>query len=143
MNHSPKRSLSEIGPDDVLRFAEAVLMLSVASLVIKLPFRWIVRLLSGHGASRVVDLARAEAVIVAVRRAARRVPWRTVCFDQGLAGHWMLRLRGIPSHLEYGIRTDGDDVSAHVWVSLDGCILIGEEEAKRFALVATFPSRPS
>jgi hypothetical protein len=34
-------------------------------------------------------------------------------------------------------------VTAHVWVSLDGRILIGEEEAERHASVATFPGRPS
>ena len=143
MNHSPKRMLTGIGLVDVLLFAEAIVMLAAASLAIKLPFRWVVRLMSGHRVSRAGDNARAETVVVAIRRAAARLPWRTVCFDQGLATHWMLRLRGIPSHLEYGIRTDGNEVIAHVWVSLDGCILIGEQEAKRCALVATFPSRPS
>lgn len=143
MNPSPKRSLADVGLAEVSLFAEALLMLSAASLVIKLPFRWVVRLMSGRGVERRADQARSEAVVVAVRRAARRLPWRTVCFDQGLAAQWMLRLRGFPSHLEYGIRTDGDAVTAHVWVTLDGRILIGEEEAERYASVATFPSRPS
>lgn len=79
-------------------------------------------------------------IVEAVERASRKIPWRTVCFHQGLATHWMLRARRIPSQLHYGIRTGEDRLAAHVWVSVDDAIVIGGEEAAQHACVATFPA---
>ena len=76
----------------------------------------------------------------AVDRAARRMPWRLVCIHKGLAAHWMLRRRGLLSRLHYGIAAGENQLTAHVWVSLDDEILIGGEEAASHALVATFPA---
>src|SRR5271157_1108030 len=39
----------------------------------------------------------------AVGAAARRVPWRAVCFHQGLAAHQMLCRAGVPTELHYGV----------------------------------------
>lgn len=88
---------------------------------------------------------RGEAVEVERVRSAllgwsRRVPWRVVCFQQGLALHWMARRRGIASVLHYGVAHDPAGLAAHVWVSVDGRIVIGGEEAPRFACLAYFPA---
>ena len=136
MTPVPDRILS---PSDYARFAEALIALGVAAMAVKLPFRLVVRLMSlNRGASSVDDLAASD-VIRAIKRASRRVPWRTVCLDEGLASHWMLRLRGIQSVLHYGIGSGPEELTAHVWVTLEGKILIGAEEAGRHALVASFP----
>jgi hypothetical protein len=71
---------------------------------------------------------------------ARRVPWRAVCFQKGLAAHWMLRRRGIASVLHYGAAQAPDEgLSAHVWVSVGRTIVTGGGEAPRFARLASFP----
>lgn len=76
----------------------------------------------------------------AVERGARALPWRTLCFEKGLALHWLLRRQGIASQLHYGIgELTADSLSAHVWVSVDGAIVIGAGAASRHACVLIRP----
>jgi hypothetical protein len=131
-------------PGDYLRFAEAAAALSLAALLIALlPFRILVRTFRwgrAPGESQDRQAILADQLALAVERASRRVPWRSVCFDQGLAMHWMLRRRGYGSILHYGIRQGEAALGAHVWVSLDGRILVGADEAAGHACVASFPA---
>jgi hypothetical protein len=70
------------------------------------------------------------------------VPWRALCFQQGLAAQLMLRRRGIPSVLYYGAaQEDRTGLCAHVWVRDGEIDVIGGEIAHRFAILATFPSQ--
>jgi len=124
---------------------EALPALAFASLAVKLaPFRRVAAW--AHGRSRIgtgdIDEAMLRKARWAVEAWARRVPWRTVCFQQGLALHWMLRRRGIGSVLHYGVAREREGaLKAHVWVSVEGRPVIGGEEAPGFACVATFPSQ--
>jgi hypothetical protein len=131
-----RRSLS-----DWLLLAEALAALALASLAIALlPFRHVAAAASARGrqAPR-VDPEMVRRVRGAVQGWARRVPWRAVCFQRGLALHWMLRRRGIRSVLLYGARRQGDGLAAHVWVDVDGVTVIGGEEASDFSCLARFP----
>ena len=135
-------SLQDRKPADYGRFIEAAIALSIATLFIAaLPFRTVVGTASWGGERRrgAESPANAGAIVQAVDRAARRLPWRLVCIHKGLAVHWMLRRRGLPSRLHYGIAGGDNHLTAHVWVSLGGEILIGGAEAASHALVATFP----
>lgn len=121
--------------------AEALAALALASLAIAfLPFRRV----AAFASPTAREPARVDSEIVRRARSAitgwsRRVPWRTVCFQKGLALHWMLRRRGIPSVLLYGARRDGEGLAAHVWVDVGGETVIGGEEAPSFACLARFP----
>ena len=75
-----------------------------------------------------------------VRASARRLPWKTVCFQQGLALHLMLRRRGIATTLNYGIAQQEGRLTAHVWVSDQGATIIGGDVADAYTLVASFPA---
>ena len=127
---------------DRLLLAEALLTLVLASLAIRLlPFRKVVGAAastdrSGGTADSTGETARKT--VWAVRAWARRVPWKAVCFQQGLAVHVMLRRRGIASHLHYGV-SQADGLKAHVWVSAAGRDVIGGEEAAGFTCLATYP----
>jgi hypothetical protein len=122
-------------------FAEALAALALASLAIAvLPFRRVAAAASSAGAgASVSDPATVRRVRGAIQGWARRVPWKAVCFQRGLALHWMLRRRGIPSVLLYGARREGDGLAAHVWVDVEGETVIGGEEAPGFACLARFP----
>jgi hypothetical protein len=136
---SGRRSLS-----DWLLLAEALAALALASLAIALlPFRQVAAAASarGRGAAR-SDAEMVRRVRGAVQGWGRRVPWKAVCFQRGLALHWMLRRRGIRSVLLYGARHQGDGLAAHVWVDVDGETVIGGEEAPNFACLARFPPDP-
>ncbi len=125
---------------------EAVATLAFASLAIRLAtFATIARMASRPLAARPNPLpGRAEAVsrvARAVAAAANRAPWRAVCFQRGLAAHLMLRRRGLPSTLFYGVSDQpGRGLIAHVWVRQADLDVIGCETAAENALLATFPA---
>ena len=76
----------------------------------------------------------------AIAAASRRVPWRTMCFEQGLAAHLMLRRRGLPSVLYYGVAPNEEKgLVAHVWVRVGLTDIVGCEIAAQFAVLAIFP----
>lgn len=81
------------------------------------------------------------AVVAAVEAVAARVPWRSVCFDQGLAVQRALRRRGRNARLHYGLSPPGEGpLEAHVWIVLEGQIIIGGEQADGHQPVAVFPA---
>lgn len=142
------RRLSSTTWGERLILAEATALLGLSSLAIRLlPFRTLAAALGSFdgrgdpgpmGTGRIVAQAR-----WAVAAAAPYLPWKIVCFQRGLALHVMLRRRGVPSLLHYGVaQTREKGLSAHVWVSQSGEIIIGGEEAPGFACLATFPPAP-
>ncbi|HEY0112477.1 MAG TPA: lasso peptide biosynthesis B2 protein [Allosphingosinicella sp.] len=127
---------------DWLLLAEALGTLALASLAIRIvPFRRLAAAASswGRGASH-ADPQMVRRVRGAVQGWAVRVPWKAVCFQRGLALHFMLRRRGIASVLHYGVgRKEETELAAHVWVNVGGETVIGGEEAPKFACLARFP----
>jgi hypothetical protein len=128
---------------------EAILWLAVAGLAIAvLPFRNI-GLLAARPIRRPkppdqVRLTKVGRIRWAIVAAARRVPWRAVCFQQGLAAQFMLRRRGIPSVLYYGAaQDDRSGLSTHVWVRDGDVDVVGGAIANGFAILATFPPQSS
>lgn len=124
--------------------AEAFLSLAASSAAIKfLPFRWVVAGAGRRPRLRIPPQWQGPKpipqVLWAVERTAALAPWRTVCFQKGLAVHRMLRRRGVQSALHYGVRRAADgNVEAHVWVTVLGQAVIGGDEAPEFTCVATF-----
>lgn len=121
---------------------EAVAALTFASAALAImPFRRAIRtgclpLPSAPPEKRVEPLEAAAAV----RTAARLVPWRAVCIDQGLALQRLLRKRGMDAQLHYGVTLAEDvELKAHVWVDVEGATVIGGEEAPKYARIASFP----
>lgn len=82
-----------------------------------------------------------KTIVWAVEAAGRRLPWRTVCIEQGIAAQRMLRRRGIDARLHYGARNDhvASRLEAHVWVTVDGVPVIGGAEAAHHAAIASYP----
>jgi len=123
---------------------EAMLTLAWSSLLVAcLPFRSVMRL-AGAPPRRTSPAAAATIVldtVWAVEACGRRVPWRAVCFQQGLAVHLMLRRRGVSSTLHYGVRQNASDgLKAHVWVTVGEVAVIGGEQAPRFARLVSVPA---
>ena len=128
--------------------AEALLSLAVARLiVVAVPFRKV-----GHIASRPllhvepsleIRAAAIRRVRWAVHAWARRVPWRALCYEQGLTAQSMLRRRGIHSQLYFGAApNDRTGLAAHVWVRVEDTDVVGCEIADQFAVLAVFSTQP-
>ena len=138
------RSVWRISWQDRLLLLEAILWLGIAGIAITLlPFSYIGRLASRsirQPLPRGARLEKIRRVRWAITTAAAQVPWRALCFQQGLAAQLMLRLRGIPSVLYYGAAQDNrSGLYAHVWVRDGDVDIIGGEIASNFAILATFP----
>jgi hypothetical protein len=128
-----------------LLLLEAISFLALSAIAIAiLPFSRIGRLASPSIGSRTLNhqerLAERSRVRWAVIACAHWIPWRALCFQQGLAVQLMLRRRGIPSVLYYGVAPDDRrGLSAHVWVCDGDVNIVGGEIATRYAVLATFP----
>lgn len=123
--------------------ADALVALVLASVAIRfLPFARVGEMASRQLGSGAGDPALPSKVVWAVTAWARRVPWRAVCFQRGLAAQMMLRRRGVDSILYFGAaRRPATGLEAHVWVRAGESDVIGCEEAPAFAVLATFPNR--
>jgi hypothetical protein len=138
------RRLQRVSGRELGDFAEAMFALTAASAAIKLlPFRTVVRTMNcgqdGHERRPSEYGELAVAIRRAVTRATTRLPLTIVCFPEGLAAHRMLRRRGAPSLVHYGLRQSESKLSAHVWVTLGETVVVGEETTDFHTCVAVFP----
>lgn len=117
---------------------EAIAALLPAALAVRfMPFRRVVEAGGRVRGRRGAVEPRRLAQVVEIAR--RKVPWRAKCFESALCLRAMLRRRGIPSTLHYGIGAgEGGALNAHVWLCVGGEVLIGGENAAQYACVATF-----
>lgn len=132
--------LAQLGWRDRLLLSEAMLCLTIASLLISLlSFSSIARFVtSGRKAVNPAPAPLARRMAWALNACANRVPWKAVCFQRGLAAQMMLRRRGWAAVLHYGIRRDDDGaLAAHVWARSGDIDVIGCENAGDFQLVTS------
>jgi hypothetical protein len=143
---SDLRRLKEMDWEDRVLLVEAAGALTAASLAIRLlPFRWLANRLAdgglGGGKHSPAAHREIERVRWAIEACGRRLPWRIVCFQKGLALHRLLQRRGIPTTLHYGVAQNVErGLTAHVWVTFEGNPIIGGEEAIGYTCLATFPA---
>ena len=65
-------------------------------------------------------------VPAAIRRVSARAPFRCVCFHRAIAAYCMLRRRGLPAQVHYGVARDEQGrTKAHVWVTCAGATVMG------------------
>jgi Transglutaminase-like superfamily len=140
MNAGPIARFRRLGGERRRLLVRAVLLLTGASAAVAmLPFRTVIRFGSvGLGQSALLS---GEDAVWAVEAAARRLPWRTMCIEKGLALQRLLRIAGVDALLHYGVRRSPETgtLEAHVWVTVAGETIIGAEQAPHFAEVASFP----
>ncbi|HYE48191.1 MAG TPA: lasso peptide biosynthesis B2 protein [Azospirillaceae bacterium] len=125
--------------------AAAVLAL-VRLLVAVLPFARVMRLLglrladggAAGTAAGAADGAAARAVSDAVARASRNLPLRAVCLHQAAAAAVMLRRRGLPAEVRFGVARRAGTVEAHAWSLSGGVPVTGAAESRDFAPIAVF-----
>jgi len=140
------RTLLGLPLRDHVLLAEALWSLAVASATIRLAAFKRVAARAAQPPKRLssfdVDTRNSTARRVrwAIRAWAGRVPWRAVCFQQGVAAQAMLRRRGIASTLYYGVANQANrGLMAHVWI-MDGEIsVIGCENSDEYRVLGTFP----
>lgn len=116
------------------------------SAIILLPFRHIVgifRLNEGKTTSSrgLSNNDQAISISWAIKAAAARTPWESVCLGQALAGMAMLRSRGLSGIIFLGIvrnATGQQTMSAHAWLSSGDIILTGGEGHENYTVISSF-----
>ena len=109
---------------------EAAFCLLLARLLVRrVPMRyWRGRLHGAAAGSAPVDRQGVGRIVGRIVRAvARRLPVEVVCLPRAMAAHWMLRRRGISSHLVFGARraAPGRRPDYHGWLTVDGDTVMG------------------
>ncbi|MGA1983783.1 MAG: lasso peptide biosynthesis B2 protein [Acidobacteriaceae bacterium] len=132
-------------PADLLLAAEALALLAIFRVCLAVvPVRRIIGAIT-HGqlaqASDDAEVAESSA------SAARRVQWAVsavarhsvlefVCFPQALAGYTMLRWRGVPGAIVYGVaRSPEGELLAHTWLTVGDTIVLGGEASGEFTAI--------
>lgn len=146
------RTAALMGPRRQLLVAEASACMAIARLHLALyPFS---RVAKGFGAfvppddPRVLargapageDQARtAKAVGWAVRTAAPWMPFRSVCLQQAMAAHAMLKRRGIASAMHFGAGKSAEKpIDAHAWLDAAGVKVTGYPVASNLREIGCF-----
>lgn len=114
-------------------------MLAASAAIRVVAFRRLSRRIGGRPLARVASASEAALIRRAVHAWSRRLPWRTMCFEEGLTAYWMLRRRGIQSTLHYGAAVIAGVLKAHVWVRSGDLDVVGCDNADDYALLASFP----
>lgn len=131
-----------------LRVLEAAIALILVSVLLAiLPFRILARLAgraeAGSYPPGLTTDAAAAAVGQAIAAAARRLPWHPKCLAQALAGSWMLRRRGLPAQLCFGVSNEDGKLRAHAWLVSGSGTVCGGPAAAGFTPIASLHSRRS
>ena len=139
---APLRRFAALDRPNQLLLGQALVSLALVSAAAAiLPFRLAIRLGSGvQVAGGAADAAAIRRVAWGVARAARVVPWRARCLQQGLAVQVLLRRRGVDAVLRYGVGNGPDgNLAAHVWVTVGTTIVIGGDVVRAYREVASWP----
>jgi hypothetical protein len=76
------------------------------------------------------------AVKWAVMVMSRYTPWKSNCFAQALAAHYMLGRRGLITSMHFGLaKKDTEEIAAHAWLLCNDIVVTGEREKKKFDTV--------
>jgi hypothetical protein len=122
-----------------LRVAEAMVLLVLARLlIVAVPLRrWrgtLGRVAPAPEGTQITVVHRR--VAGAVKRAGAWLPGDFVCLPRAMAGQWMLRRRGQPSALVFGVlpeHASGDEHALHAWVETGDAVLIGADPTRTYA----------
>jgi hypothetical protein len=129
--------------------AETVAALWIAwVLVFVVPFRWTARWFGGAVTPSSQPLpserrvGHARYVARRLQRVAAYMPWRTTCLVRAIAGAIMLRRRGIPIIIRFGVNRADGGLSAHAWLLVGDTIILGGEIAPDFSPLADLGGKP-
>ncbi|RII28231.1 MAG: hypothetical protein CXR30_13555 [Geobacter sp.] len=114
--------------------------------IILVPFRHIVSIFglsTGQPTATCAGNPDNLATIVgwAIKAAAARTPWESVCLGQALAGMAMLRRRRIPGTIFLGVAKDAtvpETMTAHAWLSSGDTTLTGDYVQNKYSVISSF-----
>jgi len=128
---------------DYINFTEALILLHAMKLTILIiPFKRIagrIGKLQAETSASPVESKHVRDVEQAIRRASRYTIHQSKCYDQALTGKLMLKRRGLPSTLYFGLAKDSTNLlKAHAWVRCGNRIITGRAGAEGYTVIVCF-----
>ena len=77
----------------------------------------------------------------ALGKVVRHLPFRARCLPQAMAAQWILRRRGVPSKLFFGVRRSTEEQGSlefHAWLTAGGECVVGGHEVESFTVFPPF-----
>jgi hypothetical protein len=139
------RRIKQLAPADIALAAEAACMLTFFRAALNfLPTQRLTAWMDRYDRKQPSVLpAAASETIGRVRwsidAVGRHAPLTFVCFPRSLAAYFMLRRRHIVSKLFYGVAREANQLTAHTWVKVGDCTVVGGEAESQFTVLHTFP----
>jgi len=138
--------LSRLRPSDIYLFLEASLFLTLASIVrITIPLRWYAPVFGRHMeigpeiAENDGVNCKTYAIVKAIRRGCRYLPFECKCLVRAIASKAMLRLRDIKSTVYLGVaKNEEDKLIAHAWVRVGKMYVTGGNGENNYKIISTF-----
>lgn len=140
---------------EIAMVVPSLLLLGLARLAILfLPFRWYSRVLGESVAQSDAPPSlsprqdsTARSIGRSVRATATVTPWSAVCLPQAMAASILLKLRGIPHVVHFGLapgeaKPEAAPMQAHAWIVAGDRIVTGAPVLPEYRIVATFSSPP-
>lgn len=120
------------------------IVLSAARAAVKfVPFATLMRRLPRRRGTTPATAKEIADVVRALDAWSRRMPWRTLCFERGLAAYCLLHSGLRQVTLYYGAATIDGALKAHVWVRSGDQAVIGCENAGEYAILSQFSNDSS
>ena len=124
-------------------FLEAWLLLHASRfLILFFPFKKIAASLGVLNQESIYEISYlliANNIKHAIQRASRYALHSSKCYDQALAGKFMLKWRRLPSTIYFGLsKNDQSQLIAHAWLRFGSNIITGEKGMEDFTIVAFY-----
>lgn len=129
-----------------LLFAEAWFLLAISrSMLVFLPFKKIIPVLGSVGGKVLPQVTINEPLLsdikLAIIRACRYSPWRTMCFERALTAKMMLKRRKFVSTIFFGVYKDPTNkLNAHAWVKTGEYVITGGGNLNYYTVLSSFSS---
>lgn len=145
LRHNP-RLLRKLTLSDWLLICEAVPMLTLSRLLVLLiPFRRTASLLGVINQETPTEFGanakNAQRISSILRQISYLLPWRSMCFEQALAGMMMLKLRRLDGTIYFGVQKDAQQMKAHAWLRSGSQIITGAAGHERFTILFTVATK--
>ena len=119
-----RRLFALSAPDWGLLLEAAVLAVGIEAALRVLPLSRVVRWCErSRSLARLLPGTTLDLLARAARRPYHLLPWPSTCLRRSLVLTALLRRRGRPATLRFGVRREAELLLAHAWVECDGAVV--------------------
>ena len=121
---------------------EVVLLLLFGRILLLLPYKYMKGFLGGYNKTcegGPADIKESRKISMYIRHIGNRLPWKCSCLVNALAAKIMLRKRGIPATVYFGMtRGNEKELITHAWVKSGDFLVTGRDEEHEYKTVGYF-----